>query len=222
MSTDAFRHFVFVDFENVPEIDLSLINEIPVHVTLLLGKNQKKLELELVKQIKLFSAQVELVEVGATGHNALDLTLAYYLGRAVERVPRANFAIVSKDKDFMPMIAHLGNQAIDVKRYDRFEMLPFLPRRQPAPPAKSGATAKKPPAPKKTSEDRAAKIIGSLKNPQSLNRPGTRKKLLAHLKTSLGKDATDAKVDELFRQLCDEAVLGIDANDRVVYQIAGS
>jgi len=58
-----------------------------VHVTLLIGKKQTKLDLALVQQMRRVPDQVELVEVGASGHNALDLTLAYYLGRAAERSP---------------------------------------------------------------------------------------------------------------------------------------
>jgi len=61
----------------------------------------------LVEQIQQFASQVKLVKVGGSGHNALDLTLACYLGRAIERAPSARFAIVSKDKDFTPMIIHL-------------------------------------------------------------------------------------------------------------------
>jgi len=77
---------VFVDFENVPEVDLGLVEGKPVHVTILIGKNQKKIDLPLVQQIRRLAAQVELVEVGASGRNALDLTLAYYLGQAVLRL----------------------------------------------------------------------------------------------------------------------------------------
>jgi hypothetical protein len=218
VSLDAVTHFVFVDFENVPEADLSAIRGQPVQVTLLFGKNQKKLELELVKQIKEFAAQVELVEVGASGHNALDLTLACYLGRAIERSPRANFAIVSKDKDFAPMIAHLLGHEIEIARYDSFTALPFLFHRKPVPSPKSASGAKTAtPAAKKPVEDRYTKVLARLKNPLSSNRPATRKALLAHLKASLGKESTDLKVDELFRRLCEAGVLGIDANDRVYY-----
>jgi hypothetical protein len=63
---------VFVDFENVHEVDLGLVEGKPVQVTLLIGKNQKKIDLALVQQIRRLAAQVALVEVGASGRNALD------------------------------------------------------------------------------------------------------------------------------------------------------
>ncbi|MES1168419.1 MAG: hypothetical protein ABUL61_04545, partial [Oleiharenicola lentus] len=72
MSTHVFTYFVFVDFENVPTADLGLVEGKPVHVTFLIGKKQTWLDLTLVKQIHRLATQVELVEVGASGHNALD------------------------------------------------------------------------------------------------------------------------------------------------------
>src|SRR4051812_27262518 len=75
---------VFVDFENVPSVDLSLIRGRPVDVTLLIGEKQRRLDLDLVRQIHEHATQVSLVEVGASGRNALDLVLAWHLGHAAE------------------------------------------------------------------------------------------------------------------------------------------
>lgn len=200
---------VFVDLENVPEIDLGLVEDKPVHVTLLIGKNQKKFDVTLVRQIHRLAAQVELVEVGASGHNALDLTLAFYLGQSVQRFPDAHCCIVSKDKDFEPMIAHLNGKRIKITRHDSFATLPFL-----SPPKAPAATAKKPP------EDRRIKVISLLKNPSRLNRPTSRKTLLAYIKASLGKDSSEDKAEDILRELCAEHTLTIDAKDKVTYAAA--
>lgn len=210
-------HFVFVDFENVPEVDLIGIKEQPVHVTLLLGNKQKKLDLELVKQIKAFTAQVDLVEVGGTGHNALDLTLACYLGRAIERAPTAMFAIVSKDKDFAPMIAHLGGQGIEVARYDSFAALTFLPHRKPLVMPKSPTTSKAASTTKKTTEDRRNKVIARLKNPHARNRPADETALRAHIRSALGKEASDEKVDGIVSELVEDGHLIIDPRGKASY-----
>lgn len=208
MSSDAIQHFVFVDFENVPNVDLGLVAGKSVHVTLLIGKNQKKLDLGLVQQIHRLATQVELLEVGASGHNALDLTLAYYLGRAVQRTPDAQFSIVSKDTDFDPLHRHLLAGKIKVTRCDSFAELPFLPRlRKPV----VGATAAKPP------EDRRAKVIAQLTNPSTRNRPSSRKALLAHIKTGLGKESSDAKVEDIVRELLEDKTLATDPKGKVSY-----
>jgi hypothetical protein len=155
MNHADFTHFVFVDFENVPKVDLRLIEGRPVHVTLLIGKNQGKVDFELVNQIHRLSSQVQLVKLDASGHNALDLTVAFYLGRAVERTPAAQFCIVSRDKDFEPMLAHASGEAIQVVRCDSFETLPFLPKPKKAAQPRT-AVAAKPGAPVKPAAPPAA------------------------------------------------------------------
>lgn len=210
-------HFVFVDFENVPEVDLSAIEGQPVLVTLLIGKNQKKIDLELVEQIQAFAAQVKLTKVGGSGHNALDLTLACYLGRAIERCPRAVFAIVSRDKDFAPMIAHLVDHDVEVALYDSFAALPFLHHRTPIAPTKSAPATKTPAPTKKPPEDRRAKVIARLKNPNSRNRPSDETALRAHIKSALGKQASDGKVVDIIRELVANHALVIDASGKVSY-----
>lgn len=212
MTTDSITHFVFVDFENVPTVDLGVVEGKLVHVTLLIGKKQTKLDLVLVRQIHRLAARVELVEVGASGHNALDLTLAYYLGQAVQRAPGAQFYIVSRDKDFEPMISHLHGRGIKVVRCDSFAALPFLPRPKVVGPAKKSAVAVK-----KQPEDRRAKVIARLRNSASRNRPATQKALLARIKTDLGKEATDAKAEDIFCELRDKHGLTVDDMGKVSY-----
>jgi hypothetical protein len=206
MPAEPTAHFVFVDFENVPEVDLGLVGGKPVQVMLLLGKNQKKIDLALVQQIHRLAAQVELVEVGASGHNALDLTLACYLGRAIERAPRAQFWIVSKDKDFEPMISHLCGKQIEVARCGSFASLPFLPQAK-----KAAAT------PKKLPEDRRSRVIARLKNSASRNRPASKTALLAHLATALGKQSSEAAIEEIIREVVADGTLSIDAHGKVAY-----
>jgi hypothetical protein len=225
MPTDAVAHFVFVDFENVPDIDLGLVEGRPVHVTLLIGKNQKKLDLALVRQIHRLAVQVDLVEVGASGHNALDLTLACYLGQSVQQWPTAEFHIVSKDQDFEPMIGHLNAHGTKVSRCDAFHFLPFLPRPKPISPAsgafgltrptKGAASAKAAPALKKPGVDKRTKEIARLKNPMTLNRPTTEQALRAHIKTALGKESTPAKVEEIFAKLRDDHVFTIETGGKI-------
>jgi hypothetical protein len=205
MPNQAVLHFVFVDFENVPEVDLGLVAGKPAHVMLLLGKHQKKLDIGLVQQIRRLAEQIELVEVGASGHNALDLTLAYYLGRAVQRDPEAQFYIVSKDNDFDPMLGHLKAQQIEAARFTSFAALPFLPQ-----PKTAVATKKAP-------EDRRAKVIGRLNNPTIRNRPSSRKALLAHIHTALGKETSETGAADILRELVDTRVLSIDALGKVTY-----
>jgi hypothetical protein len=210
MPGDDIRHFVFVDFENVPNIDLGLVEGQPVHVTVLIGKKQTKLDLALVQQIHRLAGQVTLVEVGASGRNALDLTLACYLGQAIQRGRNGRFSIVSKDKDFEPMISHLHGGNVNVSRHDSFAAV-FQPSAERSAAAKSAIAIKKIP------ENRRNNIIARIKNPVTKNRPSTEKALLAHIITSLGKEASEAKAREILKLLLDQRIVTIDDKGKVTY-----
>jgi hypothetical protein len=69
----------------------------------------------------------------------------------------------------------------------------------------------------KPSVDRRAKIISRLMNPNTPNRPLTKKGLLAKIKTEYGKESSDAKVDDILQELLARRRLTIDAKDKVSY-----
>lgn len=264
-----FTHFIFVDFENVQDVDLTLAKDKTVHVTLLIGAKQTKVPTKLATQLHSFAAQVAPIEVGGSGRNALDLTLAMYLGREIERHPQASFVIVSRDQDFDPMIAHLRGAGAHVERVSAFASVPALaPARKSARPAKAARTpaprtparlapvaaarpaatppprpaapvAIKPAAP--TPPPAAARstdtplpprigmepisdlarrqniIFARLSDPANKNRPGTQKALVAHLRTALGKNVTEADVTTTLASLEERRVLSIDAQKRIIY-----
>ena len=51
-------HYIFVDFENIHEVQLELIENKPVVVVLVLGERHKKLSVDLVKQLLKYPAQI--------------------------------------------------------------------------------------------------------------------------------------------------------------------
>jgi len=116
---------VFVDFENIHEIDLAVIGNKTVHFTLLLGSRQTKLDVALVEKLLHHATTVELVRLTSSGKNALDFTLSYYVGRAVVADPTGYFHIISKDAGFDPLIEHLRSKHIRVRRHKDFTTLTF-------------------------------------------------------------------------------------------------
>lgn len=225
---NTFTHFVFVDFENVPVVDLGLVEGKPVHVMLLIGKKQTWLDLPLVRQIHRLAAQVELVEVGASGRNALDLTLACYLGQAIQRIPEADFHIVSKDKDFEAMRTHLCATGRKVFQHSAFAALPFLKPTKKSGTTKSPFPVKMPldlkptvptktiaPATKKKPADGYAKLLEQIRNGK--NRPGTRAKLMHHIHTVYGQKSTTEQQTSVVNRLINDRIISIDAKDVVDY-----
>ncbi|MGB3120336.1 MAG: PIN domain-containing protein, partial [Verrucomicrobiales bacterium] len=106
-----------MDFENVHQVDLTLIGAKGVSFTLMVGVKQTKLDTDLVEKLMEHSASVRLVKLKSSGRNALDFALAYYLGRAVLVDPTAYFHLISKDGGFDPLIEHLRERHIHVRRH---------------------------------------------------------------------------------------------------------
>lgn len=116
---------VFVDFENVHQVDLSLIGAKSVSFTLMVGPKQAKMDSDLVGTLMEHSASVQLVKLKSPGKNALDFALAYYLGRAALADPTGYFHIVSNDGGFDPLIEHLRARHIHVYRHANCAELTF-------------------------------------------------------------------------------------------------
>lgn len=225
---NAVEHFVLVDFENVPTVDLDRIAGKPARVVLLLGAKQTKLGVALVQQIHRLAAQVELVEVGASGRNALDLTLAYYLGVAGKEHPQAAFHIISKDKDFEPLLAHLKAKGFRIARHESFAGLPFtVPRKtalskapfataRAAVSAVSAEASKPVPASQiVASADRLSKLIEQLK--KGVNRPKKRATLERHVASLHGNKLSAGEMNALIDQLVTRHVIVIDDKGKVTY-----
>jgi hypothetical protein len=199
----AFAHLVFVDFENVPTVDLAPVAGLPVHVTLLIGERQRRLELGLVRQIHQHAAQVTLVEVGTSGRNALDLVLACHLGKAAERQPAAAFYIVSRDRDFDPLISHLRSGQLAVSRHDSFADLPCLaPAGDDREPGRRGS-------------DRLAKVVATLEKPHR-SRPKRMKSLLAHINALFGNTLSEPELNDVVAELVQRGILRVDG-DKIAY-----
>src|SRR6185369_16053281 len=133
---------VFVDFENVHKIDLAVIGSRTVAFTLLVGPRQTKLEVSLVEKLFEHALSVQFVRLASSGRNALDFTLAYYVGRAVAADPTGLFHIVSKDTGYDPLIEHLRSRHICAQRHDSFATLTFTVPPKPATPAPPAAVRK--------------------------------------------------------------------------------
>src|SRR5204863_1906936 len=119
-----------------------------VSFTLLVGPRQTKLDVSLVEKLFEHAASVELVRLTSSGKNALDFTLAYYVGRAVAADPTGLFHIISGDAGYDPLIEHLRSRHISVRRHDSFATLTFAFPAKPATPALPVVTSEPKPQPK--------------------------------------------------------------------------
>jgi hypothetical protein len=202
------QHHVFVDFENVQDIDLDAIGALPVFVTLFIGKHQTKVATTLLEQVHRHAPKVRIVRLGSAGHNALDMLIARHIGRAELEYAGAELHIISKDHDFDPLIAHLHTNELAVSRSTTFAALPFLPGKKRVK-ARSGAKAAMPaPTPVAQTADalspeKLEKLAQRLRD-RPENRPKSRKSLLHHINAAGGHKLSEkgqiAVLEELTRR----------------------
>jgi hypothetical protein len=212
---------VFVDFENVHEVDLAVIGGKAISFTLLLGSRQTKLDVALVEKLFEHAASVQLVRVASAGRNALDFTLAYYVGRAVAADPAGHFHIVSKDTGYDPLLEHLRSKHIQARRHDSFATLTFSgPAKPPASiPAAATPDAKPRPKPKTqpgTLDERESQVVEHLRKATTA-RPRNEKKLLSYLIAHLGHKITEAEALGLVKNLSQAGHLVIGEKGKVSY-----
>jgi hypothetical protein len=220
-------NYVFVDFENVQQIDLAVIGSKAVNFTLLVGPRQTKLDMALAEKLFEYANSVQLVRLTSAGRNALDFAVAYYLGRAVVADPAGCFHIVSKDTGFNPLIEHLQSRHIYARRHDSFATLPFA---SPVPPSTPSAPAAPVAAPRLKSpskvrpptlavKERAARIVEHLRKP-SANRPRTRTKLVKFVIAHLGRpQITEAEALDLVEHISQSGHLAVDAKGKLTYHL---
>ena len=111
-------NYVLVDFENVQPDSLAALATGQFRVKVFVGASQAKgrISFELVHSMQALGANAEYVKIARTGKNAVDMHIAYYVGRLLEKEPGAVVHIVSRDTDFDPLIEYLNAKGIACKR----------------------------------------------------------------------------------------------------------
>ncbi len=187
-------NYVFVDFENVQETDWERIANKPVKVVLVLGEQQSKLPVAFVKRLLRHANQVQLVETGRAGKNALDLVLAHYVGAIRVKDPEGYFHIVSKDKGFDALVGHLLDNGAFARRHASFSEIPVL----------------------MNTEERVSLVSWQLKaNPSE--RPKKRKALVSRIEVAFGRALSPAEVEDTVQGLAREKTIALSDTDEVIY-----
>ena len=220
-------HYIFVDYENIHEVELDLIADRPAKVILVLGERHKKLPVDLVKKLLKYPTQVRLVEAGRSGKNALDFVLAYLIGVQATTDRTGHFHILSRDKGFDALIEHVKKNDIFADRHESFAKIPVLQSGTAAAPvspgsARKGAGERGPARSRKTpsapSTDRVTETVAWFAA-HTANRPKTRTKLLSHLHTHFGKRLSIEEVEAIVKGLVAADSIEITPPGRVLYKI---
>ena len=221
---------VFVDFENVKEVDKSVLGRTNYIVHLFLGPQNKKLDVDVVERLLEHSQAVKMIRSPKSGKNALDFVMAYHLGQAVQSDPRAFFHLVSGDVGFESLVELLKARKVKVKRHSSWEELDVAvapatgaisaPVTGPSDGSKAGNRATKAPAnggqmnAAPLSSD-AAKVLKGVKNMKAP--PKKKAGLVNKAKELLGKGESDSKVAKVVEELRKARHLKIDDKGAVSY-----
>jgi len=198
-------NYVLVDFENV-QPDLSMLANTSFRVKVFFGAKQQegRVPFKLLDAMLALAGNVEPIKVMRSGSNAVDMHIAYYVGRLVEKEPAAEIHIISGDTDFDPLVEYLKSKGVKCKRAKSIAEIAKHAQVKPQLPAASRHTRSVTAAARKPHNDKLAPIIKQL---HSLSgKPATRKKLaqtianyFRHHGGQLADDAVELIIDDLIR-----------------------
>lgn len=231
--TTTISHHVFIDFENVQNLDLMLLKSKPVELLILLGANQHHLPIALVKQLMQFQAQAQLIELNVSGKNALDFVLACYVGQFTCKYPQNNFYIISKDKGYDPLIKHLQAKHIKIQRHDELTEVSLFkqPTNNNQPIPKQPTSSIQPnsihpasiiqPLPKQPTtiiQQRFDYLISLLKQ-SPRNRPAKRESLVTFTDSAFAKKLSAGEVANLIYQMQQKQLISFGEQNKVNYHL---
>lgn len=194
------KTFVLVDFENIQPKNMSLLSGGDFTIRVFLGSHQANVPLEMAQALQAFGPNAEYVRITGNGSNALDFHIAYYLGRLALEHPGAEFHIISKDRGFDPLIAHLNAREVRVTRHASLE---------PLTPPKKAAVAPVP--------DKLKTVIEHLVKRKD-SKPRTIRTLRSTVKALFGGKLSDTELKTMLDELAKRGVVKV-AGERVTYDL---
>ena len=122
---------VLVDYENVHKVDLSLLDDSYSAIVYVGAKQNPPKAAKKPATAHRFT-RVDFQKIEGSGKNALDFHIAFQLGRIIETAPATECIVLSKDKGFDPLVAHLNKNGLKCSRVNCVEeLLPQPPQAQP-------------------------------------------------------------------------------------------
>jgi hypothetical protein len=110
-----YKSVIFVDFENIQKLGASLIDS-KTKIIVMVGLNQDNQAFEFAKNLFNKISSIELIKVNGQGPNALDIFIAFYIGRYFDSIKESEIIICSNDSDYDQLIKHLDGHGISIKK----------------------------------------------------------------------------------------------------------
>jgi len=217
--------YILIDFENVQPDKIGALDTGAFKIKVFVGAKQSRVALGLASALQPMGNAVEYIQIEGSGRNALDLHIAYYIGRLSVEEPGAVFHIVSKDTDYDPLIDHLKAKKIHCHRWSAFGNIPHPRGAAPKVAAAPRPAAKPKPAPKlapkaaPATSSQVDEVVDNLRK-RARARPSTLKALTSTIKSHFrGIAMTDATVATIVDALEARGLITIQ-DGKVAYQLA--
>jgi hypothetical protein len=173
-----YKSVVFVDFENIQKIDRTLIDP-KTKIIVMVGLNQDNKAFEFARNLFNGVSSIELVKVNGCGHNALDIFIAFYIGRYFDSIKESEIIICSRDSDYDQLIKHLDGHGISIKRVASVEEV----KKETAAAKEAKQTREK--EPQKAAEPNETEMIMEYLRKQTSAKKSKRPKKIATLENHL-------------------------------------
>jgi hypothetical protein len=193
----ARTQYIFIDYENVNESDLTRISGKAVRVFMILGTRHTKLPTSLFLFAQDHPDQVRVIQTQVEGRNALDMVLSLELGRVLSSDPEAYFHIIAKDTDYESVVRQLKAEKRLIARHPSIAEVPAL----------------------RTPEERIARIKDELAD-ETKSRPATRKKLENKIQSAFENKAEPIFIENTIKSFIQAGLLDFTENDKVLYKVA--
>ena len=190
------QELLLVDFENVQQVDFSLLDE-STNVVLFVGASQKSIPIELVTSAQKLGARVDWQRVEGNGSNALDFHIACHLGRVLETARNTSCVVLSKDKGFDPLLRQLNKTGLRCRRIN--SLLEIDPK---------VALAENP---------NYERVIDVLRRSEKKSRPRKRKTLSQHILAMFQKKISQPDIDRVIDLLFANKMIS-ESNTTISYQ----
>lgn len=222
-------HYILIDYENVPVKSLALLKGDRFRVGVFLGPKNTRLATEFVLAMRELGEQGNYIQLQAGGPNALDFHIAFYLGRLLEARAADSYHIISKDKGFDALVAHVSQTGIACERADSIEAMSCWPKTAPAkaaaakpvepaaPAAPAKAAAK--PATKMKADQIVEKIVRYLRGLEA-GKPKSEKTLKGKIRNWCGAGYSDKEIDAVLARLQKQGLVTI-TDGKVTYCLVG-
>lgn len=217
---------LFIDYENVQNVNLSGLNPETTKVLLFVGKSQTKIPISLVEGTQTFGQNLEWVKISGDGKNNLDFHIALEFGRNLGSAPKeCDIVILSKDRGYDSIIEYAKfKYGVSARRVTSLSELPLqVPVKQKAMPFNLGAVLKRPPKKptvpvKPKTSAFTPEVAANLQKIDSRRLPRTRNSLRKHIESLMTGRADQAEIDLIVEELFSQEKV-IETNNRLEFRL---